>query len=136
MTNRLRTQGTQSIRRALEVLNHLAVGRDVGVRLSDLCRSTGLSRPTAHRILRVLSEEGLVEHRPETRRYVIGDQVAILALARNPRLPLLRAAEPHLRQVAAKIGDAVLLTVRTGLDSVCLGRQLDRKSTRLNSSHH
>ena len=52
-----RSDGTQSIRRALAILDALAIGRDRGVRLVDVTRRTGLSRPTAHRILRVLVED-------------------------------------------------------------------------------
>jgi DNA-binding IclR family transcriptional regulator len=129
MASTPQTQGAQSIRRALAILNVLAIGRDSGMRLSEVCRSTGLSRPTVHRILRVLAEEGLVEHRLNTRRYAIGDQVSILALARNARSPLLRVSEPYLREAALKLGDAVFLTVRTGLDSVCIARQLGNVPT-------
>jgi DNA-binding IclR family transcriptional regulator len=51
-------EGAQSIRRALAVLRLVAGGQETGVRLVDVVRGAGLSRPTAHRILRVLVEEG------------------------------------------------------------------------------
>ena len=40
--------GAQAIRRALAVLRILATGREEGVPLSEVVRSTGLTRPTAH----------------------------------------------------------------------------------------
>ena len=97
--------GAQSIRRALSVLRALAEGQDAGVGLSDVARAPGVSRPTVHRIVRGLMEEGLVEQNARNRRYAIGEQVSILALARRARSPLLLAAQPHLDRLAKMIGD-------------------------------
>src|SRR5258706_14771386 len=108
-------QGAQAIRRALGVLRILATGREEGVPLAEVVQSTGLTRPTAHRILHVLIEEGIVEKSEKSGRYVIGRQVPELALARQSRSPLLAAAEPYLAQVSEQVGDTLFLTVRTGL---------------------
>lgn len=118
--------GAQSIRRALTILDVLATGRDQGVRLIDVTRRTGLNKPTVHRILRVLVEEGVVEQNDTTRRYAIGVQIGMLALARSSRSPLLRAAEPLLQAACDKIGDTIFLTIRIGLDTLCVARRLGR----------
>lgn len=57
-------------------------------------------------------------------RYVIGRQVSELALARQSRSPLLVAAEPYLAKVSAQLGDTLFLTVRTGLDTLCVARRI------------
>lgn len=114
--------GAQAIRRALSVLRILAAGREDGVRLSEVVQSTALTRPTVHRIVHVLVEEGIVERSDKSGRYVIGRQVSELALARQSRSPLLVAAEPHLARVSAQLGDTLFLTVRTGLDTLCVAR--------------
>lgn len=121
-----RSDGTQSIRRALAILDALAIGRDRGVRLVDVTRRTGLSRPTAHRILRVLVEESVVEQDAATKRYAIGAQVGMLALARSARSPLLRTAEPLLQAACDKIGDTIFLTIQVGLDTLCIARRLGK----------
>ncbi|HVX78348.1 MAG TPA: IclR family transcriptional regulator [Bradyrhizobium sp.] len=117
-------QGAQSIRRALSVLRILAAGRESGALLADVVQATGLTRPTVHRILHVLIEEGIVEQHPRSKRYAIGGQVSELALARQSRSPLLVAAEPYLTKVSAALGDTLFLTVRTGLDTLCLARRI------------
>jgi DNA-binding IclR family transcriptional regulator len=117
-------QGAQAIRRALGVLRILATGREEGVPLAEVVQSTGLTRPTAHRILHVLIEEGIVEKSEKSGRYVIGRQVPELALARQSRSPLLAAAEPYLAQVSEQVGDTLFLTVRTGLDTLCVARRI------------
>ncbi len=116
--------GAQSIRRALGVLRALAEGQDAGVGLSDVARTTGLTRPTVHRIVRALVEEGLVEQNARNRRYAIGEQVSILALARRSRSPLLLAAQPYLDRLAKVIGDTLFLTVMAGSDTVCVARRI------------
>lgn len=117
------TAGAQSVRRALAVLRVLATGQERGVRLTDVVAHTGLNRPTAHRILRVLVEEGAVEQDPATRRYLIGGEVSLLGLARSTRFPIRAIAEPHLRYLSETLGDTTFLTIRNGADSVCIDRR-------------
>lgn len=117
------SDGTQSIRRALGVLRILATGREAGFGLTDIAQQAGLTRPTTHRILAILVAEGLVEQKLRTRRYVVGEQIPLLALSRPANSPLLAAALPHLNEVAEAIGDTGFLTLRTGLDTVCLARR-------------
>jgi DNA-binding IclR family transcriptional regulator len=116
--------GGQAIRRALTVLRILAAGREKGVPLAEVVQATALTRPTVHRIVQVLIEEGIVERSEKTGRYAIGRQVPELALARPSRSPLLVAADPHLTQASAELGDTLFLTVRTGLDTLCVARRI------------
>src|SRR5262249_50650316 len=86
--------------------------------------SAGLTRPTAHRIIQVLIEEGIVERNVKSGCYAIGQQVPELALARQSPSPLLAAAEPFLTEVSRQLGDTLFLTVRTGLDALCVARRI------------
>lgn len=116
--------GAQAIRRALAVLRILAAGRETGLPLADVVQATGLSRPTAHRIVHVLIEEGIVERHARTGRYAIGGQVGELALARPSRAPLLRSADEVMRRTSREVGDTLFLTVRTGNDTLCVDRRI------------
>ena len=117
-------EGTQSIQRAVAVLRILATAREAGLSLTEISMQAELTRPTTHRILSVLVGEGIVEQRPGTRRYVVGEQIPLLALSRRTRDPLLDIVRPHLRAAVDEIGDTGFLTRRTGLDTVCVARQL------------
>ena len=90
------SQGVQSVRRALAVLRLVATGQEQGVRLTDIATMSGLSRPTVHRLLRVLMEETAVEQDASTRRYLVGHELSLLGLARTDRFPLRAIAEPYL----------------------------------------
>jgi DNA-binding IclR family transcriptional regulator len=115
--------GAQSIRRAVSILRLLAVGQEHGVRLTDIVEESGLNRPTVHRILRVLTEEGAVEQDAESRRYMIGQEVSLLGLARSARFPIRAVADPYLQYICEHAGDTVFLTIRNGFDSICVDRK-------------
>ena len=83
---------------------------------------TGLSRPTVHRLLKTLVAEGVVEQNARTRRYSVGEQIPLLALARPKRSALLTVADPLVARVAREVGDTVFLTIQTGDDTLCMAR--------------
>lgn len=118
--------GAQSLRRALSVLRVVAAGRETGLPLSELVQATGLTRPTAHRLVNVLVEEGIVERRARSKRYAIGHQVPELALARPSRSALIVTAEPFLSELSEEVGDTAFLTIRTGLDALCVARLIGK----------
>lgn len=118
------TDGAQSVRRALAVLRLVASGQERGVRLTDIAVMSGLSRPTVHRLLKVLIDETAVEQDPATKHYLVGTEMSLLGLARGGRFPLRAVAEPYLQALAAEVGDTVFLSVRHGADSVCVARYL------------
>src|SRR3978361_1788451 len=117
-------QGGQAIRRALTVVRILAAGRGTRAPFAEVVRGTAPPRPPVHRSGQVLIEEGIVERSAQTGRYAIGRQVPELALARQSRSPLLVAAEPYLAQASMQLGDTLFLTVRTGLDTLCVARRI------------
>jgi hypothetical protein len=106
------------------VLRILATARQNGLGLAEISMHAELTRPTTHRILSVLVAEGIVEQRCSTRRYMVGEQIPLLALSRRTRDPLLEIIRPHLRAAVTEIGDTGFLTRRAGFDTVCVARQL------------
>lgn len=118
--------GAQTVRRALALLRLIACGQERGVRLVDLERMSGLNRPTVHRLLKTLVLEEAVEQDPETRRYLIGQEITLLGLARTRRFPLLTLADPYMAELADQVGDTVFLSIRHGHDSICIGRRTGR----------
>ena len=115
--------GSQTVQRAFEILRLVAYGQEGGVRLTDIVQSSGLNRPTVHRLLRTLIQENAVEQDPLTRRYRIGSELILLGIARTRCFPLLSMSSTHLLQLAQQVGDTVFLSIRHGNDSICIGRQ-------------
>jgi DNA-binding IclR family transcriptional regulator len=117
------TGGAQTLRRAVAVLRALAGAQERGARLGDIAEQCELTRPTAHRLLQVLSEEGLAARLPESTRYVIGPEAALFGIARPSAMPMRSVADPVLRRICEATGDSVALTVRSGPDSLCVDRR-------------
>lgn len=81
--------GTQSIQRAVAVLRILATARESGRDLTEISMHAELTRPTTRRILSALVAEGIVEKRPGTRRYVVGEQISLRALSRRTKSSMI-----------------------------------------------
>ena len=115
--------GAQSIHRATALLRAIASrGRD-GARLVDVARQCELERSTAHRILKCLAADGMVIHDPDTRRYLLGHLAFELGLVAAPEFNMRQLCEPALLRLAKRTGDTVFLSVRSGLDIVCMDRK-------------
>lgn len=114
--------GSQSIHRAMQVLRILACSQHEGMRLIDLVRMTGLNQPTVHRILKAFISEGMVDQNLLTRRYLIGEEISTLSLARTKKLGLDSIINPYLNELARQTGDTVFLSIRNRQDSICISR--------------
>lgn len=87
------TLGT--VRNAVKLLDLLADG-SAYQQLTDLAERSGLSVPTAHRLLRSLVLADLVEQDPRSSRYSLGPEVTRLSQRYLGRLPILGALSPYL----------------------------------------
>lgn len=117
-----RTAGTQTIQRASMLVRLIASRSRTGVRLADVVQHSGLQRPTAHRILKCLIEEGFLMQ-DEAGHYLLGPLIFELGLAAAPQFNLVDICRPSLQRIADETGDTVFLSVRSGYDSVCLDRK-------------
>lgn len=115
--------GTQTIERALDILRFIAMSSSAGVRLKEVAEGLDLPASTVHRILKTLCAGGLVERKHDGARYFIGSELALLGLSSSMRRFRERAA-PTLRAVSDAVGDAVFLSVRSDLDTVCADRKI------------
>ncbi len=115
--------GTQTIQRASLLVRLIASRSRTGMRLAEVVQHCKLERPTAHRILKCLVEEGFLMQDPDTHHYLLGPLIFELGLASSPQFNLVDICRPSLQRIADKTGDTVFLSVRSGHDSVCLDRR-------------
>ncbi len=115
--------GTQSIQRAARLLRELAARNRHGMRLIDVAQSSGLQRPTVHRMLKCLAAENLVSQDPQSRRYYLGPLVFELGITAGPRFNIRDVCSDALDRIAAETGDTVFLLIRSGDDSLCIDRR-------------
>jgi DNA-binding IclR family transcriptional regulator len=113
------TEGAQSIKRAAAVLRLLAFsGRPLSV--GEVTQASGLHKATAHRILRVLLDEGLVAQDLGTRRYQLGMEIFAMTAALGETFDLKAIARPSVERLCRETEDTVYLSIRSGYDGLCL----------------
>lgn len=126
--------GAQSIHRAIDIVRLLSAAPARGMKLVDIADASALSHPTAYRILRALESEGVVERAEDSRRYVIGTEVAWFGLKAAQRFPIATLAAPALDRAANEVGDTLIMSVRSGDYSVCVERRSGRFPTRVTAA--
>lgn len=113
----------KSVQRAAAIIRLLAGEATAGWRLSDLARASGLGKTTTHRLLNALSEAGIAYQDIESRRYFLGYELIRLGRLAT-RYDIAELARPALLRLARETGDTVFVSVREGLDALCLERQV------------
>jgi DNA-binding IclR family transcriptional regulator len=88
--------------------------------LSKIMSVTDLSRSTAFRLLRYLSEERLLEFDERERSYYLGPLAYELGLAARGRADLVADWRECLERIAAKTGLTTYLVARSDMEIVCL----------------
>ncbi|NKX16962.1 IclR family transcriptional regulator [Ochrobactrum pseudogrignonense] len=111
-----------SLVKAIHILKGLAASTDDGVRLIDLARELELSQPSAHRLLKTLIAENLVEQLPDKKAYRLSLEFFAMAAQARQRDGILSLARPSLLRLSTTFNDTVFLLVRSNFDAVCLDR--------------
>lgn len=114
--------GSQAVLRAMSLLSAVGRGGSAGLGLSALAAQTGLTHPTARRLLLALATARMVEQDPATRRYRLGPEAFLLSTFASDRHGILAHAEASLQRLAEVSGDTALLTVQQDDRSICLAR--------------
>ncbi len=109
------SSGVGVIDKAVLVLNALEAGP---ASLAQLVQTTGLARPTAHRLAVALEHHRLV-HRDIQGRFILGPRLAELAAAAGEDR-LLAVAQPILSQLRDLTGESAQLYRRQGDVRVCV----------------
>lgn len=115
--------GTQVIGRAAAVLRAVSGAMPRGLGTTAVASATGLSRPTAHRLLASLAAEGFVDHDATTGRWVPGPELYLLGAVAAERYDVTAVARPVVRALADATGESAFLSARRGDETVCLLRE-------------
>lgn len=126
------TDRVQVIDRSVDLLEALADGPRS---LSEVCRTTGLSKGTAFRLLAGLGARGIVIKDPAAVNYMLGPGLLRLvqgALSGVGAIATL--GRTALESLAAETGETVALHVQTGVQRVCIDEVPSQNVIRYTSS--
>ncbi|GCB53111.1 IclR family transcriptional regulator [Streptomyces sp. NL15-2K] len=130
-----RRNASSSLRRALGILMYLAEdrGHPHGVTLTDLATGLQLSKSTVLRLIAPLREVRLVDQDPESGRYRLGPQNALLGQAYLERRDTRQITSPTLHQLAEDSGETVHLVTFDPPEIVYIDKVESPRAVRMHS---
>jgi DNA-binding IclR family transcriptional regulator len=111
-----RTSGVGVLDRAVSVLGAVEKGARG---LSEIVAATGLTRTTAHRLIRALEAHGFLLDVGRA-GYALGPRIISLATSALRDLPLRDVAHPSLERLARATGESAQLYVLVGDERLCV----------------
>ncbi|MFC5337070.1 IclR family transcriptional regulator [Leucobacter denitrificans] len=123
MNTLVSSSGTQVVSRMTRVLRELSTRMPDGTGTSDVARATGLTRPTAHRLLSALAAEGFVDRNQHNGNWLLGPEIYLMGAVAAERYDVTEIAREHVAALAADTGESAFFSVRRGGETVCLVRQ-------------
>ncbi|HWC78797.1 MAG TPA: IclR family transcriptional regulator [Pseudonocardiaceae bacterium] len=109
--------------RIAAVLRALSAAPGGSATTSRLARATGLARPTAHRLLAGLAEEGFVDRDQRTGDWHLGPELYLLGEVAAQRYNIVEQAREVVHRLAATTGESAFFSARRGEETVCLLRE-------------
>lgn len=109
---------TSSVERAMRVLRVMSEGS--GVRLTDIAAAADLDKATALRLLDVMVREGFVARDAQTKQFTLGPELAVLGAAALRRFDPRPLARPSMMRLVGVFQDSVVLSIRSGVESLCI----------------
>lgn len=99
------------VERSAAILRAIASHGSAGIRLLDLAKETGISRPSVHRILQELGSVGFVEQNDD-KTYTLGSALYLLGMSAPAPAIDLASVRPLLHELAEISGDTVYFATR------------------------
>jgi DNA-binding IclR family transcriptional regulator len=122
-TPRSGVPGTQAIARAAHLLRLVTAAGTDGVPVGHLASQAELTRPTAHRLLSALRQEGLVDRDEASGRWLPGPELYLMGTVAASRFDVTTLARDIVRSLAVRTEESAFLSVRRGDETVCLVRE-------------
>lgn len=121
---------TSSVERALRLLRVMSEGH--AARLTDIAAAAGLDKATALRLLDVLAREGFVGRDPVSKQFSLGPELAVLGASALRHFDPRPIARPSLMRLAGQFHDSVVLSLPSGIESLCLDVEVGSYPIRAN----
>ncbi|MFB9686782.1 IclR family transcriptional regulator [Amycolatopsis plumensis] len=111
------------IGRIAAVLRALSAAQRSGASTSEIARASALARPTTHRLLVALADEGYVDRNHRTGQWYLGPELYLLGGVAASRYDVTQHARDSVHRLAAATGESAFFSARRGEETVCLLRE-------------
>jgi len=111
------------VARAARILRLVSASGESGATASELASAAELSRPTVHRLLSALRNEGLVDRDDAEGRWLPGPELYLMGTAAAARYDVTALGRDIVRSLAVRTEESAFLSVRRADETVCLLRE-------------
>jgi DNA-binding IclR family transcriptional regulator len=112
--------GPGVVARAGVLLRAVSASEPAGASTTELAKAAGLARPTAHRLLSSLADEGLIDRDPKSGRWSLGPELYLLGAGAAIRYDITEQARDVVTRLARETGESAFLSARRGDETVCV----------------
>ena len=109
---------TSTVERAMRVLRVMSEGGNA--RLTDIAAAADLDKATALRLLEVMVRDGFVMRNARSKQFSLGPELMVLGAAALRRFDPRPLARPSLLRLVGRFEDSVVLSIPSGVESLCI----------------
>ena len=109
---------TSTVERAMRVLRVMSEGGNA--RLTDIAAAADLDKATALRLLEVMVQGGFVMRDAQSKQFSLGPELMVLGAAALRRFDPRSLARPSLLRLVGRFEDSVVLSIPSGVESLCI----------------
>lgn len=109
---------TSTVERAMRVLRVMSEGGNA--RLTDIAAAADLDKATALRLLEVMVRDGFVMRNARSKQFSLGPELMVLGAAALRRFDPRSLARPSLLRLVGQFEDSVVLSIPSGVESLCI----------------
>lgn len=117
--------GTRAVKRVLSLLSAFSESRPKWA-LTELSAHVGLSKATAHRMLRVLEQEGFIMRQQGSADFQLGPEMIVLGTLALKSVDIRAVARPELQFLAETTGEDAYLESLVGTEILILDEERGR----------
>ncbi|NDK91593.1 IclR family transcriptional regulator [Gordonia desulfuricans] len=114
---------TGVIERAAAVLRAVSARASAGASTTEIARTVDLARPTVHRLLTTMADEGWVDRDARSGRWTLGPELYLLGAGAAARYDIVDHARDIVDHLARESGESAFLSARRGDETVCIHSQ-------------
>lgn len=120
----------QSLDIGIHVL--MTIAKHPDIRLTDIARETGETKPRILRMLRTLEHRGLIR-RSQDSTFRLGNTAIVLGTAASTQVDLVRIANPILEKLGQKVNETTQLRIIDNGESLCVAKFEPARDLRVHS---
>lgn len=113
--------GAQVVGRVAAVLRAVAAAAG-GCTTTQVAGATGITRPTVHRLLAALLEEGCLDRDRSSGRWFLGPELYLMGTVAAQRYDVTGRARGIVEDLAERTGESAFFSARRGDETICLLR--------------